>query len=97
MNWSRCCEIAAFVFDMQHHLKPIPIIIAALNKNLPDHLPTIHVQPLFSRKLQAARIHAEQVKYGRVQIGHIVSMLDGVETKFVRRAVNNTLLDAAAG
>ena len=42
-------------------------------------------------------IEAHEVEYGRVNVGDVVAVFDGVETEFVGCAVDVSLFDAAAG
>ena len=47
--------------------------------------------------LEPARVEAELAQHGRVDVGHVVALLDGVEAQLVRRAVGQSSLDAGAG
>ena len=45
--------------------------------------------------LEAPRIEPQLVKYGRVNVGDIVPVLDGMKTEFIGRTVGSSSLDSA--
>ena len=60
-------------------------------------LPEIDLQPLVAGDFEPARVEAELVQDGGVDVGDVVAILDGVEAELVGRAVDDAALDAAAG
>src|SRR5262249_6532085 len=62
-----------------------------------DWLTMIDFQPLSAGYFQLARVEAELVQHGRVQIGDVMPVLDGVEADRIGGAVGNAAFDAAAG
>ena len=65
--------------------------------NGPHWLAKIELQPFSTRNFHAAVIEAEEIENRGVHVSHIVPMFGGVEAQFVRRAMNDAALDAAAG
>src|SRR5262245_58855305 len=62
-----------------------------------DHLAVVYIQPLVAGHLKLARVEAELVQHRRVDVGDIMTALDGVEADFVCRAMGDAALDTAAG
>src|SRR5206468_1822131 len=60
-------------------------------------LAVVDFQALAAGYLEPVGIQAEPVEYGRVDVGDVVAVLDGVESKLVRGAVRDAALDSAAG
>ena len=56
----------------------------------------VHIQTLATWDFQATWINSQQLVDSCVQVGDVVRMFDGVETKFIRRAVN-ARLNASSG
>src|SRR5438045_9745733 len=71
--------------------------IPASRDDLPDRFAAVHVEALAAGDLELARVEAELVQDGRVNVGDVVWILDGVEADLVSRAVLDAALDAAAG
>jgi hypothetical protein len=65
--------------------------------NLPNRLPVIDLQALPPRDFQLARIDPQLLQDGRVDIGDVMTVLDGVEADGVGSAVDDAALDAATG
>ena len=79
-------------------MSPCAILCGDVSRNdLLNHLPVIDIQPLPSRHFQLARVQAQLLQNRGVEVGHVVPVLDGVETDLVRGAVGDAALDAAAG
>ena len=57
----------------------------------------VDLQALAAGDFEPARVEAELVQHGGVQVGDVVPVFDGVEAEFVGRAVDDAPLDAAAG
>src|SRR5262245_24248825 len=71
--------------------------VCASGDNGPYWRTVVNIQPLAAGDLQLPRIEAELVQNGRVYVGHIVPILDGVEADLVGLAVDEAPLQAAAG
>src|SRR4051812_4890688 len=70
--------------------------IHASRNDLHDRLTMIDLKPLPSRHLQAVRIQSKLVEHRGMKIGHVMRILDGMETNFVGGAVCDATLDPAA-
>src|SRR5262249_43485452 len=70
---------------------------AGSGDDLPDRLAVVDGPAVGSGHLQLARVEPQLVQDGRVDVRDVVPMLDGVEADLVRRSVNDSTLDAAAG
>ncbi len=57
----------------------------------------IDLQSLAAGECEFAWVKAEQVQDGRVQVGDVVPVFDGVESESVGGTVDDALLDSAAG
>ena len=57
----------------------------------------VHVEAFAAGDFQLVRVEAELVQDGRVDVGDVMPVLDGVEAEFVGRAVGDAAFDAAAG
>src|SRR5204863_2299163 len=57
----------------------------------------IDLQALAAGDRQAARVEAQLVQDGRVDVGDVVAVFDGVEAYLIGAAMNYAALDAAAG
>ena len=62
-----------------------------------DRLAEVDLQPLAAGDFEPARVEAELVQDGGVDVGDVVAVLDGVEAELVGGAVGDAALDAAAG
>src|SRR5688500_18348049 len=65
--------------------------------DLTNRRPIVDVQPAPSRHLEPPRVDAELMHDGGVDVRDVMAVLDGVETEFISRAVDDAPLDAAAG
>src|SRR5262249_242282 len=91
--------------------KPIPKsvikrrLLIALMDSLPgesgndllDRFAEIDLEALLTGNFESAWIEAKLMQESRVDVGHVMPVLDGVEAEFVRRAVNDPAFDSAAG
>src|SRR5205807_532263 len=68
-----------------------------LDKDFPNRFPVVQFDALAAGYVQAFWVDSELVQQGRVDVGDVVTVLDGVKTDLVRSAVNHTGLDSAAG
>lgn len=66
-------------------------------KDVVDRLAVVDVEPLEAGDLKLSGVEAELVQDGGVDVGDVVSVLDGVETELVGCAMNDAPLDTAAG
>src|SRR5437667_4354583 len=66
-------------------------------ENVLDWLAEVDLQTLVPGNLGLARVEAELAQHGRVDVGDVVAVLDGVEAQLVRRSVRQSSLDAGAG
>ena len=61
-----------------------------------DRFAVIYVEPLAARNFELMRIEAELMQNGSVDISHVMSIFNGVETEFISCAMNDSWLDPAA-
>ena len=64
-----------------------------LRDNLVDRLTAVHVEPLSTGHFERERIEAELTQYCRVDIGHVVRVLDSVKADFVGRSMDHAPLE----
>ena len=62
-----------------------------------DRRAVIDVEALSAWDFELSGVEAELMEDGRVDVGDVVAVLDGVEAEFVGRAVDDSSLDASAG
>ncbi len=63
-----------------------------------DRLAVVDVEPLAARAIPSRRESSPSWwRIGRVDVGHVVPVLDGVEADLVGRAVDDAALESAAG
>src|SRR5436190_8701560 len=67
-----------------------------LSDNLPNRFAVINLETLSPRDLQTIRVQPHQLKYGRVNIGDVVTILDRVKAEFVCSTMRHAPFDAAA-
>ena len=63
----------------------------------PDRLAVVDLEPLAAGNLELVRVETKLVQDGRVDVGDVVPIFDGVETDLVGRTVHDAPLDAPAG
>jgi hypothetical protein len=54
---------------------------------MPDRPAEVHLQPAVAGHLQPPRVEAGLMQHGRLNVGDVGPVLDGVEAQFVGRAV----------
>src|SRR5205823_4066933 len=59
-------------------------------------MPHFHVEPFMARDFEPPGVQSQLVQHRRVNIGYIMSVLDGMVAQLVGAAVDHALLDAAA-
>ena len=69
----------------------------ASGDDLPDRFAEIDFQPLVAWNFEPARVEAELVQERGVDVGHVMTIFDGVEADLVGRAMDDAALDPAAG
>ena len=65
--------------------------------DLVDRQAVVDVESLAAGDFQLAGVEAELLENRGMNVGHIVPVLDRMETNFVRRSVSDPPFDAAAG
>src|SRR6266567_9621688 len=66
-------------------------------KNLLDHFAVVEFEAFAARDFELAGVQSQATQDGCVDIGHIMTVLNGVETQFVRHAVLDAAPHARAG
>src|SRR5579883_3552319 len=90
------CDIAEGASRLSPNWTPLPVGLVS-GDDFPDRPAVVDLQPLAAGDLELARIEAELVQDGGVDVGDVVAILDGVEADLVGRALHDTSLDPAAG
>ena len=68
----------------------------ALRENFKNRFAVVDVQPFSTRDLKLVRIETKLFEDGGVDVGHVVPVLNGVETDLISRPVYDSTLNSAA-
>ena len=69
----------------------------ASGKNRLDHFAVVEFEAFAAREFEFAGVQAQAAQDCCVDVGHVMTVLDGVETQFVRDTLLDAALDAGAG
>src|ERR1041385_2568223 len=70
---------------------------ATSGENLLNLFAVIHVQAFAPGNFQTARIEAEAIQHGGVDVGNVVAILAAMKAEFVRHPVRDAAFDSGAG
>ena|SRR2546425_6669314 len=71
--------------------------MAASGKNRLDDFAVVEFEAFAAREFEFAGVQAQAAQDCCVDVGHVMTVLDGVETQFVRDTMLDAALDAGAG
>src|SRR5262245_59240364 len=68
-----------------------------LRDNFRDRTAVVDLEPFATRNLQSSRVQAQLLQQRRVNVGHIMPILDRVKPNLVGRAMHHALLQPTPG
>ena len=71
--------------------------LAESSDDFVNRMTVVDFQPLSAWDFQTPSIEAQLLHHGRVDVGDVVSILDGVEAEFISGSVDGSAFDPAAG
>ena len=63
-----------------------------LSDHIMDRIAEINIKSLVAGDFELTRVEAELMQDGRVDVGDVVPVFDGVKANLVRRAMSNSAL-----